>query len=81
MAWIRMIEESEAGEELRAEYQQASSRRGAVANILKVHSLNPAVLRRHLDLYVELMFGRSPLTRREREIVAVAVSASNRCHY
>lgn len=81
MAWIRVIEQEHAGELLRDAYEQAGSRRGVVANILKVHSLKPAALRAHLDLYMELMFGHSPLSRREREIVAVAVSSANGCHY
>ncbi len=35
----------------------------------------------HLDLYTELIFGRSELTRSEREMIAVAVSVTNRCRY
>ncbi|MFN2240610.1 MAG: carboxymuconolactone decarboxylase family protein [Thermoanaerobaculia bacterium] len=35
----------------------------------------------HLDLYREIQFGRSELSRREREMIAVAVSVTNHCHY
>jgi len=52
-----------------------------VANILAIHSLNPAVLRVHFDLYKTLMFGPSELTRAQREMIAVVVSKTNRCHY
>jgi alkylhydroperoxidase family enzyme len=38
-------------------------------------------MRAHLALYRELMFGRSELTRAEREMIAVAVSVVNHCHY
>jgi alkylhydroperoxidase family enzyme len=32
-------------------------------------------------LYRTLMHGDGPLLRRERELIAVAVSSANRCHY
>jgi alkylhydroperoxidase family enzyme len=38
-------------------------------------------MRAHVALYRTIMFGRSPLTRAEREAIAVAVSAANDCHY
>lgn len=52
-----------------------------MANILASHSLNPAALEAHLGLYRTIMFGESPLSRVEREAIAVAVSAANDCHY
>lgn len=50
-------------------------------NVLACHSLNPEALQAHLLLYRTIMFGNSPLTRSEREAIAVAVSAANDCHY
>ena len=50
-------------------------------NILSCHSLNPAVMKAHIALYRAIMFGDSPLSRVEREAVAVCVSAANNCHY
>jgi alkylhydroperoxidase family enzyme len=38
-------------------------------------------MRAHLGLYRTIMFGDSPLTRAEREVMAVTVSAVNDCHY
>lgn len=52
-----------------------------LANILASHSLNPEALAAHVRLYRTIMFGDSPLTRTEREAIAVAVSAANDCHY
>lgn len=49
--------------------------------MLASHSLNEAALEAHLGLYRTIMFGESPLTRAEREAVAVIVSAANDCHY
>ncbi len=52
-----------------------------MANIVASHSLNPDAVDAHLQLYRTIMFGPSPLSRAEREAVAVAVSAANDCHY
>jgi alkylhydroperoxidase family enzyme len=54
---------------------------GTVANILRVHGIEPDVGRAHLALYKTIMFGVSKVTRLEREAIAVAVSAANKCHY
>ena len=50
-------------------------------NIIRVHGVHSRVMRQHYDLYVELMRGPGPLSRTQREMIAVAVSAVNRCHY
>lgn len=55
--------------------------RGEVDNVLKIHSLRPDTLEGHLKLYKAVMFAPGRLSRREREGMAVAVSARNRCHY
>ena len=49
--------------------------------VLASHSLNPEALEAHLELYRVVMFGTSGLSRTEREAMAVAVSATNDCHY
>lgn len=53
----------------------------SLPNILASHSLNDVALRCHVGLYRTIMDGDSPLTRTEREAIAVAVSAANGCHY
>jgi alkylhydroperoxidase family enzyme len=50
-------------------------------NIIQVHAVHPAVMRQHYELYKQLMHRPGPLTRRERELLGVRVSALNRCHY
>ncbi|MEK6686874.1 MAG: carboxymuconolactone decarboxylase family protein [Gemmatimonadota bacterium] len=50
-------------------------------NIVRIHGVNPRVIRQHYDLYVELMRRPGPLSREQREMVAVVVSAINGCHY
>lgn len=81
IAWIKVIDEAEAAAELRQAYEQVGAARGRVANILKIHSVQPKAMLAHLRLYVDLMFGQSELNRAEREMIAVAVSWANRCRY
>lgn len=81
MAWIKVIHEEEASGKLKEAYAEAGAARGQVANILKIHSLHPQAMTAHLGLYRELMFGPSELTRADRELIAVAVSVTNHCHY
>ncbi|MCK5247526.1 peroxidase-related enzyme [Candidatus Bipolaricaulota bacterium] len=81
MAWIRVVDESEADEGLLKVYQQVKGSRGKLSNILSVHSLNPPALQAHMDLYMTIMFGPSGLSREEREMIAVVVSSADRCPY
>lgn len=50
-------------------------------NIIQVHAVHPAVMRQHWELYKQVMHRAGPLTRRERELIGVRVSALNGCHY
>lgn len=76
-----MIDAEEAHGELRAEYEDVQQKRGRVSNVMKAHSLDPKAMKLHLDLYLHLMFGRSTLTRAQREMIAVEVSQANGCRY
>lgn len=81
MSWIRFVAPAAAQDKLREIYDAAVQRAGRVFQILRVQSLNPAALDASLELYKTLMHGPSPLSRRERELLAVVVSQTNHCHY
>ncbi|MCK5326316.1 MAG: peroxidase-related enzyme [Woeseiaceae bacterium] len=81
MSWIDEVDVSEAEGRLAEIYQELIEKRGKVSNILKVHSLNPDAMGSHLDLYMNIMFGKSGLSRAEREAIGVVVSAENDCAY
>jgi uncharacterized peroxidase-related enzyme len=81
VAHLRLIEEGEATGLLKEEYDAAVARAGKVFNIVKAMSLRPEVLRDSMRLYRSVMFGPSELSRAERELLAVVVSAANDCHY
>lgn len=79
-AWIPLVGPEEADGELEEAYRRMGAH-GGVAHIIGVHSLHPAAMEAHLELYRTLMFGPSPLSRLEREALAVVVSAANDCFY
>ena len=82
MPWIRTVAPGEATGLLKRIYDEAIARAGKVFNVLRIQSLRPELLQAGLDLYQELMFSpRSPLSRAQREMIAVAVSRANDCHY
>ena len=81
MAYIPVIEPDQAGGVLKEIYAQAERRAGRVFNILKIMSRSPRALKASMELYTGTMFGPSELSRAQREMLAVVVSAANHCHY
>ena len=81
MAHIRYVSDEEASPALKASYDQLRQRAGYVANILRIHGLNPPSLDAHFAYYKTVVLGRSPLSRAQREMIAVVVSSINECHY
>lgn len=81
MAFIEVIEHEESSGKLREIYDDLIKKRGKLADVHKIQSLNPETIMQHMDFYMTLMFGRSPLKRYQREMMAVVVSAANRCNY
>ncbi|MAO92931.1 MAG: alkylhydroperoxidase [Rhodospirillaceae bacterium] len=54
---------------------------GLLPNVLKAYSFRPARLRKFIDSYNEIMLSEGPLSKLEREMIAVTVSCRNRCLY
>ena len=81
MAWIAEIDEPEAEGSLKDQYSKLKEPWGGIDNILKIHSLNPESLAAHVQLYKTVMFGKSPIPRIDREMIALVVSSINQCHY
>lgn len=81
MAFIETVDPSDAGGPLTKLYKRFGNADGTVDNVLKAHSLNPESLEAHLALYIQAVHRPSPLSRVEREIIAVTVSRLNECHY
>jgi uncharacterized peroxidase-related enzyme len=81
MPRIEVINYEEATGELKGIYDDLLGKRGKLAEVHKIQSLNPATIVHHMDLYMSIMYARSPLSRAQREMMAVVVSAANNCAY
>ncbi|RMG27867.1 MAG: peroxidase [Bacteroidetes bacterium] len=81
MPHIQIIEPEQAEGRLREIYDKLIESRGKLAEVHKIQSLNPETIVRHIDLYMSIMFGQSPLKRVQREMMAVVVSKANECVY
>jgi uncharacterized peroxidase-related enzyme len=81
MARIKVIQPDEAGGRLKEIYEDIINKRGKLAEVHKIQSLRSESIVIHMDLYMEIMFTRSDLSRAEREMMAVVISVSNGCHY
>ena len=81
MAWIKVIKFEEAVGLLKKEYNAAVMRSSKLWNIVKIMSLNPNTLQGSMRFYKTIMFGKSPLSRGQREMLATVVSSVNNCTY
>lgn len=66
---------------LRDYFRVCEEKLGFVPNVLKAYSFDNKKLKAFIDMVDDLMLGESGLSRLEREMIAVAVSAINHCHY
>jgi len=81
MPHVHVTPFDEAAGVVKQEYDAAIRRAGRIWNIVSIQSQLPEVMRDSLRLYGSIMFGPSPLTRAQREMIAVVTSGSNECHY
>lgn len=81
MASITIIDYDDAEGRLKDIYNDLINKRGQLAEVHKIQSLRPESIVKHMDLYLEIMFSKSELSRTEREMMAVVTSVANKCHY
>ena len=81
MPWIKQIDISDATGLLKVEFAKAILRAGRVWHIVHIMSLNPRAMRDSIAFYITTMMGESPLSRVQREMLAVVVSYENHCNY
>ena len=67
--------------ELARYFEKCREKLGFVPNVLKAYAFDNAKLKAFVLMADELMLGDSGLSKLEREMIAVAVSAANHCHY
>jgi len=81
MSTIKIINYEASTGRLREIYNDIIQKRGKLAEVHKMQSLHPESIVKHMELYMEIMFSKSPLSRAEREMMAVVVSITNGCLY
>ena len=81
-AFIKTVADEVATGSTRELFDIVRNDDGTLDNIMSIHSVDPFPMRAHHDLYVTVCRADSlRLSRVEREIVGVAVSAENGCKY
>jgi len=81
-AWIRMIADDEASDDLKAMLDKVRTPHGTVDNVMRVHSLRPHTMEGHVVLYRSVLHDAgNTLPLGFLEIVAAYVSLTNRCAY
>jgi len=81
MAHVHVLSYDQATGLTRKEYDAAIRRAGRVWNIVSIQSQLPEVMRDSMRIYLSIMYGPSPLSRAQREMMAVVTSQVNECHY
>jgi uncharacterized peroxidase-related enzyme len=73
--------QAELDEGLTAYFDKCLEKLGFVPNVLRAYAFDAVKLRAFIDMVDNLMLAESGLSKLEREMIAVAVSAVNHCHY
>ena len=82
MPWIELVDPANATGRLQSLYRAAIDRAGKVFHVIQAQSRQPRVLDASTRLYLRVMQSDSePLSRAQREMIAVTVSRTNGCAY
>jgi uncharacterized peroxidase-related enzyme len=68
-------------DDIRAYFDKCTEKLGLIPNVLRAYAFDQAKLRAFMAMYNDLMLAPSGLSKAEREMIAVAVSAENKCVY
>lgn len=68
-------------DETQAYFDLCMDKLGMVPNVLRAYAFDIEKLNAFTAMYNDLMLGDSALSKLEREMIAVAVSAVNKCYY
>ncbi|SDW96618.1 uncharacterized peroxidase-related enzyme [Ruegeria halocynthiae] len=81
-AWIRMISDEDADENLRATLDLARTPHGTVDNVMRVHSLRPNTMKGHVVLYRACLHDdANSVPMWFQEVISSYVSTLNACPY
>jgi uncharacterized peroxidase-related enzyme len=66
---------------LQAYFDKCAEKLGFVPNVLQAYAFDAKKLQAFIDMVDDLMLSDSGISKLEREMIAVVVSAVNHCHY
>jgi uncharacterized peroxidase-related enzyme len=78
---LKLGPQNKLDEALSAYFEKCTEKLGFIPNVLRAYAFDSVKLRAFIDMADNLMLAESGLTKLEREMIAVAVSAVNHCHY
>jgi uncharacterized peroxidase-related enzyme len=78
---LRVPKRAQLDADLRKYFAVCDEKIGFLPNVLAAYSFDQAKLRAFIGIYNDLMLADSPLSKLEREMIAVVVSSANRCYY
>lgn len=76
-----LVPRSELAPDLQRYFAVCEEKIGFLPNVLAAYAFDENKLRAFIGMYNELMLDESPLTKLEREMIAVVVSSANHCYY
>ena len=79
ISWFPIPEEADLDPRVADLVVRQRQKLGAPNNVVRVHAWRPDLMLRWLELQDYITKGPSALSRIEREMIAVVVSAENRC--
>ena len=79
ISWFPIPEEKDLDPRVAELVRRQREKLGAPNNVVRVHAWRPETMLRWLDFYEYINRGPSGLSRAEREMIGVVVSAENRC--
>ena len=81
-AWISMVEDEEADDQLKQIFDVARTPHGTLDNVMRIHSLRPETMIGHLTLYKSVLHSDEiTLPLWFLEVIAAYVSILNSCEY
>jgi uncharacterized peroxidase-related enzyme len=78
---LRIPPRRELDPDMRKYFSICDEKIGFLPNVLAAYSFDQTKLRAFIGMYNDLMLADSGLSKLEREMIAVVVSAANRCFY
>jgi uncharacterized peroxidase-related enzyme len=82
LSFLRVPERDEVPQEVETLFQKFEHKVGFLPNVARIFSLTPEHFLKWFSYYDFLLRNEaSPLSRKEREMIALVVSAENKCEY